>query len=289
MDRRGFLKTLGIASGTALCGPLAHASQEPSGQEEFSATVLMDVGLCIGCRKCETACAEANGLPVPDSEYKSVFQQHRTTSTTQWTVVNRYSTEKGDVFVKIQCLHCNQPACASACLVKGLEKTKEGPVLWHEDRCMGCRYCMISCPFDIPKFEYDKPIPKIQKCIMCWDRLQQGQIPACVEVCPVEALKFGTRRELLESARTKIYQNPDSYVPHVYGDHEVGGTGWLYTSPVPFEQLGFKMNLGSTPYPEFTKEFMYGDPVLQLLWPMLLLGMNKITERKAEVQQRGKE
>ncbi len=283
------MKTLGVAGGTALCGPLAHASQEPSGQEEFSAAVLMDIGLCIGCRKCEVACAETNGLPIPDSQDKSVFQQNRTTSTTQYTVVNRYSTEKGDLFVKIQCLHCNQPACASACLVKGLEKTKKGPVLWHEDRCMGCRYCMVSCPFDIPKFEYDKAIPKIQKCNMCWDRQQQGRIPACVEVCPVEALKFGTRRELVESARTKIYQNPGAYVTHVYGDHEVGGTGWIYTSPVPFEQIGFRTNLGTTPYPEFTQEFMYGDPVLQLLWPMLLLGIYKITERKVDVQQRGKE
>jgi Fe-S-cluster-containing dehydrogenase component len=267
---------------------VAHASDESKDAAQFRA-VLMDIPLCIGCRKCEVACAETHGLPVPDSEDKSVFQEIRTTSTSQWTTVNRYSTEKGDQFLKIQCHHCNQPACASACLVRALEKKEDGPVVWHEDRCMGCRYCMISCPFDIPKFEYDEPVPKIQKCIMCWERLDEGKIPACVEVCPVEALKFGTRRALLENAKSKIYANPGKYIPHVYGEDEVGGTGWLHISSVPFEQLGLKTNLGTTPYPEYTKEFMYGDPVLQLLWPMLLLGMNRITERKAEVQQRGNE
>jgi formate dehydrogenase iron-sulfur subunit len=271
MNRRDFLITLG-ATGTALASQPAGATSAPS-TEEFVG-VLVDTTRCIGCRACEQACGREHGLTVPDVVNDGALEQERPTSETQWTVVNRYETSQGDVFVKRQCLHCWQPACAAACLTNAMEKTKAGPVIWHPDRCMGCRFCMISCPFNIPKFEYHSWNPKIQKCSLCFERLQQGQKPACVQSCPTDALVFGTKRDLMEIARVRIYNHPDRYVHQIYGEYEVGGTGWLYLSAVPFEEIGFRTDLGTTPYPELTRDFLYGVPLVLFGFPAFLLGLH---------------
>jgi Fe-S-cluster-containing dehydrogenase component len=243
--------------------------------------VLVDTTRCVGCRTCEAACADAHSLSVPDISDSSAFSKERATSVSQWTVVNRYETEKGEVFAKRQCMHCNQPGCVAACLVKAMQKREEGPVTW-DTNCMGCRYCMPSCPFEIPKFEYGSATPRIQKCNMCWERLGKGEKPACVENCPEKALLYGSRKELIEEARRRIYQKPGEYISHIYGEHEVGGTGYLYLSKVPFEQIGFKTDLGTTPYPEFTKGFLYSVPLVLLLWPAFLIGVNTLTKKGEE-------
>lgn len=291
IDRRSFLKVLGggiagAASGSLLVPRKLRASVTPH-QKEFLG-ILVDTTRCVGCRSCEAACAEANHLPVPDISDESVFERERKTTVSQLTVVNRYQTEKGEVFVKRQCMHCNQPGCVSACLVKAMEKREEGPVIWNTN-CMGCRYCMPSCPFEIPKFEYESSNPRIQKCSLCWERLKQGEKPACVENCPEEALLFGTRKELIHEANRRIYQKPGEYFPHIYGEHEVGGTGILYLSKVPFEQIGFRTDLGTTAYPEFTKGFLYSVPLVLLLWPAFLIGVNTITKREEETRRKGGE
>jgi len=182
-------------------------------------------------------------------------------------------------------MHCNQPGCVAACLVKAMEKKEDGAVTW-DTNCMGCRFCMVSCPFDIPKFEYDSAVPKIQKCSLCWERLKKGEKPACVEACPADALAFGARRELVEEANRRIYRESGKYVSHIYGEREVGGTGYLYISAVPFEQIGFRTDLGTTAYPEFSKGFLYSVPIVLLLWPAFLIGVNTIPKRKNEVQSR---
>jgi len=194
--------------------------------------------------------------------------------------VNRFETEKGEVFVKRQCMHCLQPACASACLTRAMYKTKDGPVIWRGDKCMGCRYCMLSCPFDVPKFEYHSANPKISKCQMCFSRQLEGKVPACVENCPADALTFGKRSELLVEARRRMCEDPDDYVGHIFGEHEAGGTSLLYLAGVGFDQLGFKTGVGDKAYPEFTKEFLYGVPVVLTLAPPLLLAMSQATRRR---------
>jgi len=271
MNRRDFLKTSG-AVGITLAGQRAHA-KTASEAEEFVG-VLVDTTRCIGCRACEQACSREHGFPIPDVANDRALEQERQTSETQWTIVNRYETSQGETFVKRQCLHCWQPACAAACLTNAMEKTPSGPVIWHPDRCMGCRFCMISCPFDIPKFEYNSWNPKIQKCNLCFERLQQGKKPACVEACPTDALAFGRKRDLMEIARVRIYNHPDRYVHKIYGEHEVGGTGWLYLSGVPFEEIGFRTDLGTTPYPELTRDFLYGVPLVLFGFPAFLLGLH---------------
>ncbi len=291
IDRRSFLKVLGGGVAGAALGnilaPRRLKAEEIAPPKEFVG-VLVDTTRCVGCRSCEAACAEAHHLTVPDISDPSAFEKERKTTESQWTVVNRYKTEKGEVFVKKQCMHCNQPGCVAACLVKAMEKRKEGPVTW-DTNCMGCRYCMPSCPFEIPKFEFKSANPKIQKCNLCWDRLKEGEKPVCVENCPEEALLFGPRRKLIEEANSRIYKNPGNYIIHIYGEHEVGGTGYLYLSKVPFEQIGLRADLGTTPYPEYTKGFLYSVPLVLLLWPAFLIGVNTVTKREEETRRKGGE
>jgi formate dehydrogenase iron-sulfur subunit len=280
MDRRNFIKLVGTVTGASLGARGAQAAVAAHPGETRG--VLVDLTRCIGCRMCEEACATANGLPDPDASDGGSYEALRTTSEKQWTVVNRYETSKGEVFVKSQCMHCLEPACAAGCLTKALYKTAEGPVIWREPKCMGCRYCMVACPFDAPKFEYHSANPKIQKCQLCFERLAAGEVPACVEDCAGDALTFGSRDELLEIARERIYQNPGEYVSQIYGEHEVGGTAWLYISPVPFEELGFRTDLGTTSYPERTRDFLTAVPLVLVAWPAMLLALRRATAPQEE-------
>jgi len=281
MTRREFLKLSisGMASFTlsGMFGSRLEAG-EARAKREFMG-VLVDTTRCIGCRSCELACAEAHGLPIPNIDDASVFSSPRNMDPSHWTVVQRYKTEKGEIFVKRQCMHCNQPACVAACLVRAMKKREEGPVTWDEN-CMGCRYCMVSCPFDVPKFEYDKAFGRIMKCNMCYERLRIGKIPACVEACPSEALLFGRRRDLLHEAKRRIYGSTGRYFPHVYGETDVGGTGYLYLSAVPFERIGFRTDLGTKAYPEYTTGFLYSVPIVLILWPAFLTGIHHLTKEK---------
>jgi len=272
INRRNFLKTLGVAGGTLTVGrSFAAAAREEEENVEFSG-ILYDSTLCIGCQSCEFACAEEYGFPSPvDMPETGVIREP---DETRRLAVNSFDTSKGDQYMRMGCNHCNSPACASACLTKAMVKTDEGPVIWREEKCMGCRSCIISCPFDIPKFEYESSNPKIQKCRMCFELLQEGKKPVCVENCPAEAMIFGKRRDLLEIARARIYADPENYNHEIYGEHEVGGTGLLYLASVPFEELGLRTDLGTTAYPEYNKTFLYSVPAVLILWPAFLLGLH---------------
>jgi ferredoxin len=157
--------------------------------------------------------------------------------------------------------------------VRALEKQPLGAVTYRRDLCMGCRYCMVACPFGVPKYEYAKAVPFVRKCTFCAERQARGQAPACTEVCPSGALLFGERQELIEIARTRIYQNPGRYVPHVYGEHEAGGTSWLYISDVPFESLGLRTDVLDAPYPALTSGALSGVPFVMTLVPPVLMGL----------------
>ena len=160
----------------------------------------------------------------------------------------------------MQCMHCLEPACAAACPVSALEKTPEGPVVWHSDLCLGCRYCMMACPFKLPRFDWGSVNPEIKKCEMCASRLGVGETPACVEACPTGALAFGRRGELLAEAHDRIQKSPRAYVHHVYGETEVGGTNIIHLAAYPFETLGYKADLPDTPCHESTSLAMGSIP-----------------------------
>jgi Fe-S-cluster-containing dehydrogenase component len=277
IDRRSFFKALGITGITLASGQRVSASQNEGEKKEFLG-MLYDSTRCAGCQGCEFACAEAHGLPAPDFEDVPVAGIQRKTDETRRTVINVFSTTRGEVYVKRQCMHCNDPACTAACLTRAMFKNAEGPVSWRGSKCMGCRYCMVSCPFDVPKFQYHSPNPKIEKCDMCIDRLKEGLVPACAGQCPTEAIVFGTRRSLVAEARKRINDNPDLYYDHIYGEHEAGGTGFLYLSPVPFGEIGFSTTIQNSSYPALTKGFLYAVPSIFVLWPALLLGLQQATK-----------
>jgi Fe-S-cluster-containing dehydrogenase component len=284
LSRRGFLKIAGAAgaAGAVLTPHAARASTVVSAGRGRG--LLIDTTRCAGCRACEAACSEKNQLPEPAlAGDDRVFSVKRVTAPSAYTVVNRYPNAKDPAaprYVKTQCMHCLEPACASACPAKALEKIASGPVVYHEERCLGCRYCMVACPFGVPQFEYEKAAPYIRKCQFCDDRQAQGKPPACADACPSGALQFGERAALLEEARTRIYQNPDKYVHHVYGETEAGGTSVLYITDVPFERLGFRTNVGEKSYPAMTDTALSAVPFILTLWPPVLMGLHAITKRR---------
>ncbi len=249
VSRRSFLKVLGTASGTAAITavPGAAAAEGHHGPplDEDRVGMLIDTTECIGCRRCEWACAQENDLPYgPLDTYDdtSVFDERRRPTDQAFTVVNRFEPLPGSekpLDVKAQCMHCEHPACVSACIVGALEKNPGGPVTYDAWKCIGCRYCMVACPFQIPAYEYgDALTPQVMKCSLCTERtLDAGKLPACVEVCPREALFFGKREELVELAWEKIRHAPERYHQHVYGEHEVGGTSVMLLSDRDFRQL----------------------------------------------------
>jgi len=204
---------------------------------------LYDATICVGCRACEGACKKANNLPAEKSADPTNGGTRTGLTAYTFTRIRTTQVEAGGqvrpVNLKLQCMHCLHPACAEACIVGALKKTPEGPVTYDENKCIGCRYCMVACPFGIPNFEWDSPTPWIRKCTFCANRQAEGLQPACIEICPTHALKLGTREELLAEARKRIVAEPARYVDHIYGEKEVGGTSWLYLSPVQFALLGF--------------------------------------------------
>ena len=278
LNRRNYLKTLGIIGGTLTAGKSFGAPSKKEKDDVEFYGILYDSTLCIGCQNCEYVCAEHYGLPVPEDYAEAGV--NRETDETRRLTVNCVETSKGEQYMRNSCNHCNSPACASACLTKAMVKTDEGPVIWREEKCMGCRSCIISCPFDVPKFEYESPNPKIQKCRMCYEHLAEGEQPVCVSECPAEAMLFGKRRDLLEIAKARIYVQPDQFYHMIYGEHEVGGTGLLYLSSVPFEEFGFRNDLGTTAYPEYNKTFLYSVPAVLILWPAFLLGLNNASSER---------
>ncbi len=290
LNRRTLFSIAGAAGAAGLASKAALSSVAPKARPDARG-VLVDTTLCAGCRGCEAACSEANGLAGPEKPGDpEVFAAHRATTPVAFTVVNagsRKSPSGEDRFAKAQCMHCVDPACASGCVVRALEKTAAGPVIYHADRCLGCRYCMIACPFGVPKYEYESRAPLVRKCTFCSERQAQGLPPACTEVCPTGALKFGKRAELLEEAKTRIYQNPDKYIHEIYGESEAGGTSWLYISDVPFETLGLPAGVEKKSYPELADGALSAVPFVITLWPPLLMGLYAFSKRKDEVAGKG--
>ncbi len=285
LTRREFLEIAAVTGAGALAAPASAATPSATVDAENAAAVLVDSTRCIGCRSCEAACSEANGLPEPERMGDdAVFEGRRDTSPDHFTVVRRASPAKpGEEarFAKTQCLHCLEPACASACPVRALEKTDAGPVVYHADRCMGCRYCMISCPFDVPKYQYERAVPYVRKCTFCAPRLAQGKPPACAEACPAGALTFGKRGELLEEARRRIYSEPGKYVRAIYGEHEAGGTSWLYIADRRFADFAFPQNVDTKPYPELVNTALGAVPVILTLGPPILMALHAFASRRA--------
>ncbi len=292
MKRRQFLGLLGAAGITATLGTAtkAQASTHTFNGYPEAKGVLFDETRCIGCRKCEAGCNKVNKLPAPAKPFTdlTVLDHERRTDEKTYTVVNKYRGKNGTVFRKVQCNHCQEPACASVCFVHAFTKNPDGSVTYDPSVCVGCRYCMVACPFYIPAYEYSDPLtPRVMKCTMCHDQIQSGEqnMPGCVAACPKEALTYGRRADLIEIARERIRRNPDRYVHHIYGEKEMGGTNWMYISGDPFKDIGFNEELGEKSVPDIAAGPLSVVPMVAALWPALLGGIWAISKRKEKVSE----
>ncbi|HVM92168.1 MAG TPA: hydrogenase 2 operon protein HybA [Terriglobales bacterium] len=203
--------------------------------------LLYDATICIGCKACVAACAEANDTP-PDTRLDGLHQGPDDLNDVTRNIIKLYKPTDGtpSSYVKRQCMHCLDPACAAGCPFQALAKDPEtGIVSWTADKCIGCRYCTITCPYHVPRFQWMGYNPRVTKCELCSTRLERGLKPGCTTVCPTGAVIFGARTVLLAEGKRRIKENPGRYYENkVYGETDNGGTQSLYLARVPFEDLG---------------------------------------------------
>ncbi|MEW6203318.1 MAG: 4Fe-4S dicluster domain-containing protein [bacterium] len=235
--------------------------------------LLIDTVRCVGCMACFMACKEINSLPNNDDTElnKDTF-----------TVVKRI----GGYYVRRLCMHCVNPACVSVCPVAALQKTPEGAVIYDAYRCIGCRYCMMACPFQVPTYEWHGMTPRVRKCFLCYHtRVVKGKPTACAEACPYGATVFGTRGQLLKIARKRILMHPKKYIPHIYGEKELGGTGTLFLAGVRFETFGFRTDFRNEPLPVLTWNVLNRLPDIVVMGGVMLAGVVWIINRRIELSR----
>ncbi|MCK5125503.1 MAG: 4Fe-4S dicluster domain-containing protein [candidate division Zixibacteria bacterium] len=240
--------------------------------------ILTDVTLCIGCQECVAACKTKHNL---EPDYPRNFHRTDGLSARNWTSI----LQKDEHYIRKQCRHCLEPACVSACPVAALVKTPEGAVTYDGSKCIGCRYCMIACPYGIPRYDWDRAIPYIQKCTLCYDLISVGQQPACTTACPTEATIFGERDELLAVAKQRIKDNPDKYINRVFGEHEVGGTSVLYLSDIDLGFMSYPMRDIKSSLPQTTSMAMSAVPPAFVGMGALMGGLYWFCKRKDKIRQ----
>jgi len=289
VSRRTFLRRGIAGAGLAALGVswlrgTARAAEEPAGDADRDG-VLVDLTRCIGCRACENACRIRWGYPgLPAENFGYGPGDGRLSFRTRTFVDFPEAPTDGGTHrlpVKRQCMHCLEPACVSVCPVAALERTERGSVVYREERCIGCRYCILACPFSVPRYEWDNALtPRVSKCDLCDERIASGLLPACVAACPTGTLKFGKRDALLEEARERISAQPARYAT-LFGDKVVGGTSWIYLSDTPIEQLGFPKDLPQEPMPALTWRVISKLPFVVIGVGLLLSGVFRWRSREA--------
>jgi formate dehydrogenase iron-sulfur subunit len=244
----------------------------------MSKAILTDITKCIGCLECVSACKKTNDL---GDDVPRIWQKNDGLSAENWTSVLQKPDKK---FIRKQCRHCLEPACASACPVGALHKTPEGAVIYDSYKCLGCRYCMMACPFGIPRYDWDEPVPYVRKCIMCYPLIKRGEQPACTAACPQQATIFGDRDQLLAEAHKRIREHPDLYIDKVWGEHEIGGTSVLYISDIDLGFLSYQPRMGDKPLPNRTAPAMEAVPYAFAGMGSVMYGLNWIIRRRMERQ-----
>ena len=293
LTRRAFLKRLGASVAFALTSQLLLDQAAPlqAGEEQNAQSwaVLIDLTRCTGCNACVRACQESNQLSVTDTPPPGFSSSVYTFIEARQVTVT--GGDRLDRYVKRQCMHCLDAACVSACPAAAMYKSEAGPVIYRPERCLGCRYCQLACPFEVPGFAWENGLtPVVSKCWLCNERLEAGQKPACVAACPTGALRFGQREALLAQAHAQIDSNPSRYIDHIFGEFEAGGTSMLYLSDIPFAELGFPADLPNTAPPEETEKIMSTLPGVIAGVTTLMAGAAVVTHhRQAQAKKRSTE
>ncbi len=236
--------------------------------------ILFDSTQCVGCRACEEACSRKWAI-----DYGEAVASEERISERKLTAVVTH----GERYARRLCMHCLEPACVSACPVGAFRKTPLGPVIYEEARCMGCRYCMLACPFGAPVYEWSKVLPKVRKCDMCPERLLEGKPTACSEACPAGATATGDRDQMIVEAKRRLAESPKQYDGRVYGLNDVGGTSVLMISEVPLGEFGLKWSLPQEPLPALTGRALAFVPDVVGVGAVLLGGVYWITHRREAV------
>lgn len=241
--------------------------------------ILTDITKCVGCQKCIKACQEENNCSPERPGHKARQEE---LFYTRWTTI----VQKPDQhFIRKQCRHCLEPACVSVCPVAAMSKSPEGPVIYNKGRCIGCRYCMIACPYGIPRYEWDSLAPGITKCSMCYHRIKDGREPACTEICPEKATIFGKRKKILSEAKKRIKENPGKYFPQVIGEHEIGGTSVIYLSDIPLDFLTYKSEMGNLPPTDLSWKTLKLTPAIAGGVVFSMAGIQWIIQRRITIQK----
>jgi formate dehydrogenase iron-sulfur subunit len=186
-------------------------------------------------------------------------------------------------FYKEMCMHCNDPACVSVCPVSAFTKTPEGPVIYDTKRCIGCRFCMVACPFGVPKYQWSKALPLVVKCSGCYSRVKEGLKPACAKACPT-AITYGSRKDMIDEAKKRLAAKPGKYMNRIYGLEEAGGTSVLYLSALPFDELGFR-KVTRRPLPSYTWAALRLVPGVFITMGGSLAFISWLTHRKERLRK----
>jgi len=264
-----------------------------NGDFSNSKAFLIDMTKCTGCRGCQVACKQWNQLEAEETSFFSGegYQNPPAMSEKTFTRIKFRDYQKNGqnefAFYKEMCMHCNEPACASVCPVGAFQKTAEGPVVYQADRCIGCRFCMIACPFGVPKYEWSKALPLVKKCTGCYSRVKAGMKPACATACPT-AISYGPRAEMLKEAERRLSAHPDRYIQKVYGKEEAGGTSVIYLTSLPFDELGFK-RVTLRPLPGYTWQALRLVPAAFLTVGGGLSALSWITHCKERLKKEREE
>lgn len=283
INRRDALKIIGMtAAGSLLAVEEAEASGGAHAGEASKYAILNDGTICIGCRNCVSYCKSWYGLEDKRTQPDGTVINAKELDEDTYSYVEDRMVGDQQHFRRHMCYHCEEPSCASACPVGALRKTPDGPVIYKSELCIGCRYCMLACPFTIPRYQWDTWKPFVRKCIMCNGRIDEGMEPACTKNCPTGATKFGPREEILAEAKRRIEQNPEKYQNQIYGEHEVGGTSVFYlsTSAIPLADFGFSDKVGTESYPGFTWAALSKVPGIATFVVIWMLVTYYITHRR---------
>ena len=257
ISRRRLFGFVGGCLGATAVGVAVAKPQETIEAPPDAIGMLYDATKCIGCKACVAECTRVNHM-TPDTELSGgLWAMPRALDVHTKNVIQLYEAEDGSAwsFVKRQCMHCVDPACVDGCPFHALYKGELGIVQWDGDRCIGCRYCQVACPYQVPKFEWQAFNPQIVKCEFCSHLLgkpeaEGGQSePGCTRVCPTGAVIFGRRADLLADAKHRVGAAPGKYFEdRVFGESEGGGTQVLYLSKtdVPFDRLGLPEQRGES-------------------------------------------